>query len=90
MIDNAGSDKPMLSPYAYSPEPEQHRAVTTRPAAHVHARKQPKRAPPKLDTKTVDRVTSMSSSTSAGEDVLAAWAELGGGRDALAFKRRGF
>lgn len=50
--------------------------------------------PTKIDTtggktKTVGRITSMSSMTSAGEDVLAAWAELGGGSDALAARRRG-
>ena len=52
------------------------------------------RLPTKIDTtasknKTVARITSMSSITSAGEDVLAAWAELGGGSDALAARRRG-
>jgi hypothetical protein len=36
----------------------------------------------------VGRITSMSSMTSAGEDVLAAWAELGGGSDALTASRR--
>lgn len=48
--------------------------------------------PTRIDTtgqKTVARITSMSSITSAGEDVLAAWAELGGGSDALAARRRG-
>ena len=50
--------------------------------------------PTKIDTtagkvKTVNRITSMSSMTSAGEDVLAAWAELGGGSDALAARRKG-
>lgn len=48
--------------------------------------------PTKIDTtggKTVGRITSMSSMTSAGEDVLAAWAELGGGSDALAARRKG-
>ena len=47
--------------------------------------------PTKIDTtaKTIGRITSMSSMTSAGEDVLAAWAELGGGSDALAARRRG-
>ncbi|KAK3053990.1 hypothetical protein LTR09_004766 [Extremus antarcticus] len=52
-----------------------------------------KKVPPKIDTtegKSLDRITSMSSITSAGEDVLAAWAELGGGGDALAARRRGW
>lgn len=47
--------------------------------------------PTRIDTtgtKAVGRITSMSSMTSAGEDVLAAWAELGGGSDALAARRR--
>ncbi|KAF2478542.1 hypothetical protein BDY17DRAFT_306124 [Neohortaea acidophila] len=34
------------------------------------------------------RITSMASITSAGEDVLAAWAELGGGSDALGYRRK--
>ena len=50
------------------------------------------RASPNLTAfkqKQTGRITSMTSITSAGEDVLAAWAELGGGRaDALRFKRK--
>ncbi|KAK5174169.1 uncharacterized protein LTR77_001249 [Saxophila tyrrhenica] len=60
-----------------TPEPP-----SRRPAARpVAERKTSKRQPPKIKTsdgKSLARITSMSSITSAGEDVLAAWAELGG------------
>jgi hypothetical protein len=83
-FSNSTSDKPLAevsrSPsYANAP----YIATTAKRISKV---------PNRIDTtggKTIGRITSMSSMTSAGEDVLAAWAELGGGSDALAARRRG-
>jgi hypothetical protein len=73
--------------YTSSPEPP----ARFNPVPSVQAKRPSKKLPPQIDTaKGAPRVTSMSSMTSASEDVLAAWAELGGGSDALATRRRGW
>lgn len=84
---------PLERPIATSPGTRSPAQATSPPASSPHATypKRFSRLPTKIDTskKTVDRITSMSSITSAGEDVLAAWAELGGGNDAFAARKRG-
>ena len=88
IVDIPVSDNGSFQDQIYTPEPEQLRATKAHPVIPGNTKRVSKRAPPRIDTKNIERVTSMSS-ISAGEDVLAAWAELGGGRDALAFRRRG-
>jgi hypothetical protein len=98
---STGLTSPLSQSYSNSPPAE--KGVTEVPGTrspsfvstpHIAGRaKRISRLPTKIDTttsknKTVGRITSMSSMTSAGEDVLAAWAELGGGSDALTASRR--
>ncbi|KAK3711070.1 hypothetical protein LTR37_009857 [Vermiconidia calcicola] len=90
-VDIADSESFRDSPYTSISE----LPTSTRTMHSTNARRTSKRPLPKIDTvgrKQVGRVastTSMNSITSAGEDVLAAWAGLGGGSDAYAARRRG-
>ncbi len=100
--NSTGVASPLSQSFSNSPPAEQSVAETPESRSpsflsspHIAGRaKRISRLPTKIDTtasknKSVARITSMSSITSAGEDVLAAWAELGGGSDALAARRRG-
>lgn len=92
MVQIAGSDNASLRNHSYTSSPELRHVINTVPTPPREGRRFSKRMPPRIDTtsqKTVDRVTSATSITSAGEDVLAAWAELGGGSDAYGARRRG-
>lgn len=90
----ADGDNVSFQGYQSSPNQDHHtNVVSPQPISHskVDVRRLSRKVPPKIDTaggKGTERITSMSSITSAGEDVLAAWAELGGS-DALAARRRG-
>ncbi|KAK4543010.1 hypothetical protein LTR36_006008 [Oleoguttula mirabilis] len=73
---------------AYTPDTDVTSLSAPTPRKRTAAKKQ---MPPKLDrilTNTLNIRGSTASITSAGEDVLAAWAELGGGTEALASRRR--
>ncbi|KAK5119676.1 hypothetical protein LTR85_007251 [Meristemomyces frigidus] len=72
---------------AYTPDTD----LTSLSAPTPRKRTAPKPMPPKLErilTNGLNTRGSIASITSAGEDVLAAWAELGGGREALVNRRR--
>ncbi|KAK3709716.1 hypothetical protein LTR37_010743 [Vermiconidia calcicola] len=90
-VDIADNESFRDSPYTSNSE----LPTSTRTMHSTNARRISKRPLPKIDTvgrKQVGRVASvnsMNSITSAGEDVLAAWAGLGGGSDAYAARRRG-
>ena len=99
---STGLTSPLSQSYSHSPPADNgvaevpgSRSPSFVSTPHIAGRaKRISRLPTKIDTtasknKTVGRITSMSSMSSAGEDVLAAWAELGGGSDALAARRRG-
>ena len=69
--------------------PSQFRSYPVSPASEKKSVKSDKSLYNESLRPKVGRITSMASITSAGEDVLAAWAELGGGRaDALVSRRR--
>jgi len=92
-IEIAGSDNASYrgEGRAYTPDTEFSAPRTT----HAYAKKPAKRAGPPAaidplaSKRNMDRITSMSSITSAGEDVLAAWAELGGGNSDFNFRKPG-
>ena len=76
---------------AYTPDTEFSAPVQPTPAKE---KKGTRRPPPNNDAyaakRAIDRSsTGMSSITSAGEDVLAAWAELGGGSSDFGFRKAG-
>ena len=88
-VQIAGSDTASFQASPYRADPGLPHGVNAGSAPSRDIRKLSKKMPSRIDTKSVDRVTSMTSITSAGEDVLAAWAELGGGSDAFTTRRRG-
>lgn len=75
----------------YTPQTDADRLLTSIEAPAPKKRSGLKPMQPKLDrllTNGLNARGSIASITSAGEDVLAAWAELGGGSDAFASRRR--
>ena len=88
-VEIASTDAGSFRSDRYAPESEHVSTVSSHSAAPANSRRSSKKPPPRVDTfsnKPAGR-TSMNSITSAGEDVLAAWAELGGG-DAFPNRRK--
>ncbi|KAK5132746.1 hypothetical protein LTR08_008712 [Meristemomyces frigidus] len=88
---NSDTERSTRGGRAYTPETDMTSLSAPTPQKRERASAK-KPAPPKLDTILggggLNDRGSIASSTSAGEDVLAAWASLGGGGEAFATRRR--